>query len=385
MVADRKTNIDNLIQYVTVELDESRFELDDKVQAYKGYIRRVVQLSARYLPVKDEYLGIRGDSTQARYLLDYMFHQEFTKGNMQGLCTFTMDKDAENKKTIIGQLSTFGDTYYGYVDAYMEIGRRLEDDSRDDPVKIKLEETEFVIGEHEPIVNTLASISEYRVNTDVFEMQLDDISKYLVQNVEEKYNAAIDWVEEISYRISNDSPVEPGFLNLVSAEISADLSSTGVTLDEVVKAKLSSLNFFEHSDYRTKRDMFLTYSGLSAGYDPYYNHKNQIHSSYQIHPYLWNFMLTTYDVNPIAVAFDRLALDDLEDRNVALKYGEYYGQYGEVLSVAGHNLVDSTGYVTRYEHSAHRHEGIYGECVDYDGAFYPPALDMYMANPDAAA
>jgi len=41
---------------------------------------------------------------------------------------------------------------------------------------------------------------------------------------------------------------------------------------------------------------------------------------------------------------------------------------------------DLTGYRTRYETSNHlcRYTDVFSEVVDYDGAFYPPALKQYL-------
>ena len=60
---------------------------------------------------------------------------------------------------------------------------------------------------------------------------------------------------------------------------------------------------------------------------------------------------------------------------------KYLGQFGNSVSAWANNTTDFTSYSTRYEQSDHicRYTDNYSPMVDYDGAFYPPALDAYIA------
>ena len=59
---------------------------------------------------------------------------------------------------------------------------------------------------------------------------------------------------------------------------------------------------------------------------------------------------------------------------------KYLGEFGNIISVWRNNTIDFTSYATRYEQSDHvcRYTNTYNDMVDYDGAFYPPALDKYL-------
>ena len=61
---------------------------------------------------------------------------------------------------------------------------------------------------------------------------------------------------------------------------------------------------------------------------------------------------------------------------------KYIGEFGNVISVWSNNMKDFTSYSTRYESSNHicRYTTKFSEMVDYDGAFYPPALDALLST-----
>ena len=119
---------------------------------------------------------------------------------------------------------------------------------------------------------------------------------------------------------------------------------------------LSTLNYFQHPEYLTAHELFKTYGGTSACYDPYYNYKNIAHPSFQV---LYNEKL------------ERLQIRKYIDGII--------GEFGQIVNIWQNNMTDSTGYTTRYEINAHTDEGVeYSPVVDYDGGFYPPAVESYL-------
>ena len=61
------------------------------------------------------------------------------------------------------------------------------------------------------------------------------------------------------------------------------------------------------------------------------------------------------------------------------------GQFGQIVNIWQNNTVDCTGYTTRYEINTHTDEGVdYSPVVDYDGGFYPPAVESYLADRETA-
>lgn len=130
--------------------------------------------------------------------------------------------------------------------------------------------------------------------------------------------------------------------------------------------------------------IFLNYSGANIGYDPYYNYKNVTHSSYQIHPYLYNFVEHIGYSFPVVNAFYSGSNLKIEDATVEANLSNYIGQFGQTINLWLNNSYDYSGYRTRYESS--EHTGILNNnnslinSMDYDGAFYPPAIDDFLLN-----
>jgi hypothetical protein len=114
----------------------------------------------------------------------------------------------------------------------------------------------------------------------------------------------------------------------------------------------------------------MTYGGQDVAYYPYYNHKNTTHPSFQLHPYLNNFITDFGYKTPVENIFFNDAIYDLEDMILS----NLVGAYGEMIDVAMNNQYDFSGYKTKYEQSPHTEKGYKNKIVDYEGAFYPEAV-----------
>ena len=148
---------------------------------------------------------------------------------------------------------------------------------------------------------------------------------------------------------------------------------------------MSTFNYFQRPEYIEKYDLFKTYGGTSACYDPYYNYKNIAHASFQVHPFLWNFVEATGVRDIVSRAFDGLLNEKLERLEIHKHIDNIIGEFGQIVNIWQNNTTDSTGYTTRYEINAHTDEGVeYSPVVDYDGGFYPPAVKSYVSNPEEA-
>ena len=148
---------------------------------------------------------------------------------------------------------------------------------------------------------------------------------------------------------------------------------------------LSTLNFFQLPEYISAYELFKTYGGTSACYDPYYNYKNIAHPSFQVHPFLWNFVEATGVRDIVSRSFDGLLNEKLERLQIHKYIDGIIGEFGQVVNIWQNNTTDSTGYTTRYEINTHTDEGVeYSPVVDYDGGFYPPAVQSYLQDPVTA-
>lgn len=181
-----------------------------------------------------------------------------------------------------------------------------------------------------------------------------------------------------------------GYVDIMTVEISSDMDTTK-DFKSCVKDAISRLNFFDHDIYRKYKDMFLTYGGRRFCYDPYYNMKNVAHPSYQIHPYLWNFVKKMNGDTLVESGFKSQSVEDLTDMNVVswLRNAAGIGRFGQTVNVwrcANDGLTDYSGYMSMYEKESNwssRLNAVH-EVVDYEGAFYPPALRYFRAFPAQA-
>ena len=126
---------------------------------------------------------------------------------------------------------------------------------------------------------------------------------------------------------------------------------------------------------------FLKYSGTSNGGDPYVNIKNQTHSSYQIHPYLYNFVEYTNVAYPLANTFYASFTEDYEKQLIEDKIDNIVGIYGNPINVAKYDYKLWNGYQSRYEYEqAKLDKNVNNELQGFSGAFFKKAVFEFLDN-----
>lgn len=113
-----------------------------------------------------------------------------------------------------------------------------------------------------------------------------------------------------------------------------------------------------------------------------FNWKNTKYASVMLHPFMYTFQLWNPLVNILINAMSEYITSDLE-RNLTNKkiFDELYGKDGESKDFWKYNVLDFTGYVTRYEHERHDKTDAIGETsplTGYDGLFYPSAIKEFL-------
>lgn len=361
---DILSEINGLIEFVNAEVDETWYEKDKYIIAYRGFQESIISLSATYIPVKEVYDSINTTYEYSSYLGQFVFDTDFTMGGMQKMAKYINETDTDNRKDIKTKINGFVDTYNQIYDDYISVAEVLAADE-DTYKRIHRVWDGVEIGGY--------SEKQYVPYTGVAEEAVYNMYNFLVNDVIFKDNDAVDVIEW-------NKDVVLGYIDIISSQIPTYLS-TYEKFDERVEKRIQELNFLENETYLYKMELYKTYSGGTKGYDPYYNHKNIQHSSYQLHPFLWNFIEVQKYHKPISIAFDSKTVEELEGANVLNYIDKYFGEYGQSIDVWRHNLVDYTGYVTRYETSEHTLDSTFSEVVDYDGAFYPPAIDDFRNDP----
>lgn len=237
------------------------------------------------------------------------------------------------------------------------------------------------------------SIIEYYDTTEYFNISTDNSSKaknkkyvndrYWEEN-EESTNSNSGFAfakEEIEnfynniLNVKNKTSDLMKFLNTIY-ESGANRSYIEADTDQVVISTTSAL--FEDSS-----DLFERFTGdKDNGLMPQMNHKNKTHPSYQVHPFLFNFIEASNYNYPVVNSFYNDLNEELEDEEVLANIKNTIGEFGETINIAMENLYDYSGYKSRYESSPH--ESATGariskyDVIDYDGAFYPDAVSAFL-------
>lgn len=168
--------------------------------------------------------------------------------------------------------------------------------------------------------------------------------------VELMYDALQTDVDEKTYRAY--SVAENEYLDSVSPAASeliarlAAYSDSAYRLPDAVNRRLRELYYLEDPSYLRQKEMFLTYGGRSFCYYPYYNIKNVVHSSYQVHPFLWNFIRSDAASDVVRKTFYSVNVDELERYNIAQNWQNFFGDYGEskYLDLSKPRYPDYSGY-----------------------------------------
>lgn len=333
------------------EIDDAYFDADEILKKYKSFLTKTIELSAQYNPVKEAFNSIFTSNELGTYLASMIPVFDLTEENINILRRYYEKTDANNLIEIKRQISEMFSTFDGLLST-----------------KTKIENSMYSDG-----------ISGVSFDTGTYiEKYINRLYNLLILDIKNKTNAANEYINSLKFKVQ-------AYANVISNEISNNINSIQ-GLDFEVSSRLQQLNFFENDKYKFNKDMFLTYGGKDFCYDQYYNMQNTVHPSYQIHPYLWNFVKKLGNDSLIQAGFQTSIVDELETEIVNAHISKYLNQYGMAKNTwinTSNGLVDYTGYLSRYEkeNNCQAKTGIFNEVVDYDGAFYPPAVEMFHKNP----
>lgn len=144
---------------------------------------------------------------------------------------------------------------------------------------------------------------------------------------------------------------------------------------------------------RNQESQFLEYSGdwnaASDGLYDYVNNrifywKNTDYSSHMLHPFMYNLKLWNRLNNIIVNGYKDYVNSDMVDYfSSKVKFDDLFGEYGESRNFWKYNVMDLTGYTTRYEAAIkdeHREDfnSTVSPLTGYDGLFYPDAAKEFL-------
>ena len=347
--SDLYQNILGLIESL-VAIDETFFDEDENISIYKDYIKKVITLSSQYLPIKEAYDDILKSSELGSYMMNFIPAADLTRENISNLRRYLKKTDSSNLEQIRTKIQEF----YSQFDKLLATKDNLE------------------------LCVYNAGVSGIGfTDGNMIEQYVYNIYNGLLADVDRKTNIANSIIDFQKEQIQS-------YADIISDEVSANLESTN-GISNIVTDRLTELNFFDGYNYYQNKQLFQTYGGRSFCYDPYYNIQNKVHPSYQIHPYLWNFVRKMNSDSLIQSGFQAKAVNELEEDLVNSYITKYLNKQGMPIDLwlnTSKGLVDYTGYLSRYEMSENFSPatGLQNEVVDYDGAFYPPAISTFRAN-----
>lgn len=99
---------------------------------------------------------------------------------------------------------------------------------------------------------------------------------------------------------------------------------------------------------------------------------------------MWNLIeKDAFNMYDISRKFFSANVANLEWNRIVQKADQYYGKFGQIINKWMHpELMDYSGYTSRYEASHHQSTDsrLTSEVVDYDGPFYPPAVEFLLKD-----
>jgi hypothetical protein len=122
-----------------------------------------------------------------------------------------------------------------------------------------------------------------------------------------------------------------------------------------------------------KKELFLRYTESKVGYTPYAYIKNTVHPTYELHPYIKQFVEKTLNDFPIKDMAN--LVDDSLKFSIHENIDKYLDDYGFLINAWNNPLNTNDDYQSKYENSSNINElNMVDRVVDYNGLFYPTAI-----------
>lgn len=158
-------------------------------------------------------------------------------------------------------------------------------------------------------------------------------------------------------------------------------------LDFIVAAFKDQISYISSQIpfYDASHTIYLKYNGTEIGYDPFYCYSNMAYSSYQIHPYLYNFVEKSTITYPLASNFFVMFSNYYERELYSVGIDNMLGKFGNIKDLWKNGMFDWTSYQSKYEKDASRaklNDGSINPNIGFTGLFYPPAVDAFLNKRD---
>lgn len=352
------TKFEDLAKQLKIQYISKASKLDEVNKLYKNdnmysvcgrLINRLVGLSGEWLGFDANYQSFIGTSDVANYLEGYSIPEKFTPTEYASLEAFSAAKDATARSELLQKIDAMFNEYFNIQSNYTEFMQQLK-----------------------------VAMPQYYYTNNYLEVDLSNVLSSLDDNIQ--YNTDLATI-----KINQQMALLNKSLNSLAEGISASIDLSGSTILQLFAEEIQKYDIYNDSQYIAAKALFYQYAGLSDCQAPFFNYKNITHPTRQLHNFFWNFIEVDKYAQIANNAFDSVYVEELETDQALSAVSKYIGNCGQLIDVWKNNIQDFTGYSTRYIDSTHAIPSYVGtfEVVDYDGAFYPPAIEMFTADPDA--
>ena len=253
--------------------------------------------------------------------------------------------------------------------------------------KIQLQEYEDNTEYYNLMTKTTSNAGSQGTNARFWELE-DDTEGIAFSEIDDFYLNTLNLKHSLSADTYTNEKNPRDFLDIIYS-IGADMGhldreNKQIVIPGLVADEDSALEVDKHPELSAEyyvisalqRNLYLSYTGNTVGFAPERNFKNKVHSSYQIHPYLWKF--TEYDrlESSIVNAYYNSANEDMIKILVAGPISAHIGNYGNNINIWKDNFFDFTGYKSRYENGWHSSRN--GLLEHYDGSWYPDTIEEFI-------
>lgn len=293
------------------------------------------------------------------------------KEQFADLYAWMLQHDLESKEKIVAEVSKIIIQYYEYFTSFKDFTKTLF--------------ATTIVGVTNDLV-FLTEIFPYDGGPiafyDEYLQLVENWLHQIVGKLEEDSKTAINAKVKVLQAYKDSIYLIKRLKELLATKL-LDVRNLMEVLEELIETIDKRLEYIEKSreSYDAQREIFLKYSGMDIGYDPFYNYKNLTHSSYQIHPYLYNFIEKSNLAYPLANTFFISFTTEYEKELVSIGLDNIIGKQGNIINLWKYGMFDWTGYQSQYEHST---SGVDVKTIPdsfgFTGAFYPPALDAFLAD-----
>lgn len=393
---DYNAKILALIAYLGTKISEAEFAQDVILSSYNVYLKTLTEISSTYIPIRNEYEVLWSKFTTFLQDLEKTSdYKVFKPENLFRLEDYRINKDRTALAEIQNDLGNLVQNYQQLVTRFINICSSNIELYKSVSLKFVYQYTGDVL---ELCLNDFITclIKDVSIKTTIGNNSIDDEKHHMHDIIDVILVGALpSGIEGLYYKyFKNQMPYFDTYIKYETW-----ISDQKIAFTEIIQRLKSLLEYSDYSYFGQQKIMFQNYSGIVfsnpadnqlldgelISEDPYYNHKNQTHPSYQIHPFLWYFdakSLVQYAIDSIATSLVNIDYADLKAEYIANALDNYIGEFGNLIDVWRNNIHDFTSYQTRYEQSNHicKYTGLSSVVVDYDGAFYPDALSSYFSS-----